>query len=472
MGATRTRTGRIKLAVLPFRDLSGAEGEEYLGDGLTEELISQLSRFDPAGFAVISNSTARLYRNTDRSVQEIGAELDVDYVLEGSVMRSGDRLRITAQLTRAQNGLQIWAQRYDRPATDIFAIQGDVAGQISESLKLELAPAAARGRRSPSEIGVDTYEEYLKGRFSLNQRTEDGFRRGIEQFERVIRAEPGFAPAHAALADCYLLIGVHRAMPATAAFPASRRAAEQALEVDDTLGEANATLGILNVIYEREWDVASSHFARALALRPGYATAHHWHSVLLSVTGIHAAAVQAIERAREMDPLSLIINAALGWVLAFAGRYDEAIAQSQRTVKMDPDFHPGRTPMILSYASLGRLDEAIGELETIAGKPGGRTPIYLAGLAHAYGQAGRLEDARRIIEELDSIASRRYVSHYDMALAHLGLGDVERVLDLLESAFEDRDHALVYLNVDPRYETLRTQPRCRALLRRLGLSGH
>lgn len=456
------------LAVLPFQNLSGRPEEEFFSDGMTEEMIAELGRLRPERFGVIARTSAMRYKNSDKPLGEIGRDLGVDYLLEGSVRRTAERVRITAQLIQLRDETHLWAETYERDLADVFAIQSEVARRIARSLALELLPPAAAVRTQPPTRSSAAHEEYLKGRFQWSKRTEDGLNRSLTHFQRAVEADPGYALGYVGMADAYDLLADYGASPPAEVLPKAKAAALRALEIDPELAEAHASLGWVTLVYDRDLAAAEESFRRAIALNPGYASAHQWYAYCLKAMGRHAEALAEVRRAQEMDPLSLIINAVVGWHLYLERRYDEAIAQCRKVVEMDPRFPRVHSYLGWSLLQKGRYREAIAALEK-ARELYGDSPARLAELGHGYAVAGRREEARRILDELGEASRRRYVEADLVARIHVGLGDRERALEWLGRAIDEHAVKLVLLKVDPSLDPLRGDPRFDDLLRRAGL---
>jgi len=454
------------LAVLPIANLSGDPQQEYFADGMTEALITDLSKI--GALSVISRTSVMRYKGTTKPLPEIARELNVDAVVEGSVQRSGDRVRVTAQLIGARTDTHLWAESYDRDLHDILALQDDVARAIANQIKVKLTPQEQVRLASARPVNPETHEAYLKGRYYWNKRTEEGFHRSIEYFSEATEKDPNYALAHAGLADSYIILGYFSLLPAKEAYAKAREAATRALELDDTLAEAHNALATAKADYDWDWPGAEREFRRAIELNPGYATAHQWYGRLLSELGRHEEALAEIKRAQELDPLSLIINAVGGRILLYAGRDDLAIEQLRKTLEMDPNFAHAHWFLGMAYVRKGALAEAIAEFQRATTLSSNFTQ-YKAGLGHAYARAGKSAEARKLLYELKELSKRRYVSWCDFAAIYAGLGDKDQAFACLERAYAQRDARLVELKVDARLDPLRADLRFADLLRRVGL---
>lgn len=458
---------RDSIAILPLANLNDDPDSEYFSDGITEDIITHVSRIP--GLKVISRTSVMRFKNTDKSLREIGTELRVGTILEGSVRRSGDRVRIVAQLIDADLDQHLWAETYDRKLFDVFAIQSDVAQKIAAALRAELSDSERdKLDRKPTE-DMEAYQRYLKGRFFLGKRNEEGLRRAISHFQAALEADPTFSLAYAGIADCYNLLPWYGVEVQSDAFRKAKAAAQQALLIDDSLAEAHTSLAFATMLYDWDWSTADREFLRAVELNSGYAAAHHWYFEYLIVVGRIEEAMKEIRHAYELDPLSLIINSAIGWGYYFQRRYERAIEQTERTLDMDPDFIWARFIRSKAQLRMNLPREVIADARASASSPDDH-PLMLATLGTAHAMAGDAEQARTLADYLDRLGHERYVSPYFVAMIHLGLGNVDAVIGSLERAFEKRDFWLVFLRADPLWDPLRDEPRFRGLIGRLGLS--
>jgi len=459
--------GRIKLAVLPFQNLDSGPDQDYFSDGLTEEMTAQLSRLDPRRLAVIARTSAHYYRKTAKRAGEIGRELGVDYILEGSVRRDAARLRITAQLIQVSDETHLWAESYDRAAENVFAIQDEVARRVGRSLTLELLPGSRSSPRRAPTTSSAAHEAYLKGRYQWNKRTEEGLTDSVEHFQEAVREDPSYAPGHAGLADAYNLLASYGVHPSKEAVPRAKGAALRALELDPELAEAHASLGWALLVYDHDWEGAERAFSRAIEIDPDYPSAHQWLAYELRALGRHAEALAAARRAEQLDPRSLILRAILGWHYFLARDYDQAIAECRRTIEMEPGFPRVHSYLGWSFLQKGMYQEAIAELKK-ARDLFGDNPGRIAELGHAYAVAGRKTEARAVLRELTGLSRRRYLEPDLVALIHVGLGEREEAFRWLERAYEERAVKMVLLKVEPAFDPLRDDPRFADLLRRVG----
>jgi eukaryotic-like serine/threonine-protein kinase len=461
-------TTRSSIAVLPFADLSPGKDQEYFCQGLAEELIDSLGAL--RGLRVVARSSAFAVQAEGLDAREVGRRLQVDTVLEGSVRKAGTRLRITTQLVDAADGYQIWSRRFDRELDDVFAVQDQIARTVAAELRTEVgAPAEPRPARQAS---VQAYEAYLRGLYAMNRWTEDWVERAVGCFEEAVAGDPGYAPAHAALADClvwfYSGIGTR---PAATTIPRARDAARRSLELDPALADGHKVLGLIAMSHD--WDRASVEraFTRALELNPGSADLRVWNGWRLSLLeGSHEAALGELRTAETLDPLDLRIKTRIGYVYYFVRDLDRAAAQFRSVLDVDPHFAFAHYALGDVLAQQGRYEEAVGAVEESI-RLGGSTANHLAILAHVHGLAGRTDQARALLAEVRERAEKGQASPIWAALAHLGLAEADAAFAWLDRAFAERDGSLILVAASPEFDPLRGDPRFRALLERMGL-GH
>jgi len=464
-----TKMPRIQsLAVLPFQNLSGDPAQEYLADGVTDMLITQLARLNSV--RVISRTSAMHYKNSPQKLPEIARELDVDAVVEGTVSSTVDSVRINAQLIDARNDRHLWAEVFERDIHDLLALQSELARTIADQVANRTGPQH-HIQAQTKQVNPEAYECYLKGRFFWNKRTEDGFIKAIGFFEQAIAKQPDYAQAYAGLSDTYALLGLapHAQASRSETMARARAAALKALEMDDTVAEAHTSLASVSMIYDWNWSVAEKEFRRAIELDPGYATAHHWYAFYCASQARTEDALAEIRIAKKLDPLSLIINADLAHLLYFARKYDEAIAQSRRTLEMDPDFVAAHVSAGLAYLGKQQYSESVRELETAVRLSGGQ-PDTMAFLGIAYARAGRADEARRILEQLTTAPVTDHDPLLKVAWIHAALGDRNRAFAWAEKVYQARSPEFYTLKVLPVLDPWRTDPRFRELIRRIGLS--
>ena len=454
------------IAVLPFTNMSADPENEYFSDGITEEIISMLSKVKE--FRVAARSSSFAFKGQSPNISEVAARLNVATVLEGSVRKVGNRLRITAQLVSASDGYHMWSERYDRELKDVFAIQDELAQAIVRTLKGQLTADADSRSATQYTDNVVAYELYLKGRYVQNTRTRDGITRGIEYFGQAIQEADDYAPAYAGLADSHYYHAFYRDCPPREAFPKASAAAARAIDIDEKVAEAHTSLGAVRFYYDWDWKGAEAAFRRAIELNPNHATCHHWYAEYLAAMNRLEEALASASRAHDLDPLSLTVNAGLGWVQYFSRRYDEAIQRFQKTLELDPhylfiDWFLGQALLVQ-----GRTDEAVSAFRRGLDRSGGH-PGMAAYLAHACAKAGREPEAVRLLSQLEDRAGTSYVPSDYLGVVCLGLGETDRAFEWFDRACDERALHLVFLGIDPLFDELRSDPRFARLLRTIGL---
>jgi TolB-like protein/Tfp pilus assembly protein PilF len=473
---SRTRpqlsSGRLMLAVLPFENLTGDAGQDYFSDGLTEEMISQFGRIAPERLGVIARTSVMHYKHTQEPLEQIGRELGVQYVLEGSVRRDADKVRISAQLIQMSDQTHLWARQYDRGMTSLLALQGEIAQEIADEIHLRLGgdhkQIATDSKPTSSPSSYEAYDLYLKGRYFWNKRTVQGFQQAILYFQQAVAKDPNYARAYAGLADSYALTSSYRFAPQNEFMPKARAAALRALQIDDSLAEAHTSLALITEIYDWDWQTAEREYRRAIQLDANYATAHQWYAEYLSFQGRFDEALQESERARQLDPLSLIIATDNGAILYYSRQYDRAIEQFRAVLEMEPSF-PRAHFVLYAYVQKGRFADALADIENW--RRTDDAPLTWAEEAYVYGRWGQPEHARRALKKFEELRQERHLDPGQGLLsAYLGMGDKDRVFAVLEKACAERSNVLATLRVEPNYDTLRSDPRFQDLLRRVGLA--
>jgi eukaryotic-like serine/threonine-protein kinase len=452
------------LAVLPLENLSGDATQDYFADGMTEELTTDLAKI--RALRVISRTSVMRYKGTRKSLPEIARELNVDGVIEGSVQRSGDRVRITAQLIYAPTDTHAWAESYERDLRDILALQDEVANAIADEVKIKLTPQERASLTSSRPVNPEAYEAYLKGRYYWSKRTGEGEQKGLEYFQQATALDPDYALAYAGVADSYIVLGAHGHLPVKEAFPKARAAAMRALDLDETLAEAHTSLGTVKTFYDWDWPGSEREFRRALDLNPNYATAHHWYSHYLTAVGRLDEAVSEIKRARELDPFGITVNIWLASTLYYSHQYDRAIEQFRRTLELYPEWGDLHSSIGDCYAQKRMFAEAIAEWQKAPALAGDAQ--LAANLEHAYVSSGYTGYLQKRLDWLEASAQTKPVSPLEFAYTYALLGDKDHVLEWLEKAYEERDPWL-YVKAEPRLDNLRSDPRFKDLVRRLGL---
>lgn len=458
----------LAIAVLPFLNRNIDAENDYLCEGLAEELINALSKIKSC--RVVARASAFSFRDQDLDVREIGRRLNVDTVLDGTVLRLGDRLRVTAQLTDAGNGFQFWSERFDRQMTDVFAIQDEIALAIVKQLKVELLAKERSALLTQKNEGLEAYNLYLKGRYYWAQRPQ-GIGKAIDYFWQAIDKEPNYARARAGLADCYVTLGSweNGTMPPIEAMAKAKDAASKALELDERLAEAHCTLAYRTTHHDWDWPIAETQFQRAFDLNQNYAVCHHWYSHYLTAVGRTEESLNASKRCLELDPLDLVINIHMAWHYHYARQYEQAVEQCWKTSELHPNSFWPAYFFGLAYEQQGQIDRAIEEYRTSV-RMSGDVTFATAALGHLYGTAGKADEARSVYAELKAKAKRTYVPAYDIAMVCIGLGWNDQALEYLAEAHQERSGWITYLKVDPRLDPLRGNGRFVDLLRRVRLA--
>ena len=455
------------IAVLPFKSLGSDGTEEYLGVGIAETLTTRLSSLKL--LTVRPTSAVLKYAASEQGTVVAGRELGVDSVLEGSIRRFGERVRVTARLVSVREGSLLWADRFDENFTDIFKVEDSISGKVVEALTLKLSGKQQESLTRRYTDDAEAYQLYLKGRYFWNKRTEDGFRRGVELFKQAVERDSSYALAYAGLADSYIGLTFYNFAAPHEAMPRAKEAAMNAIRIDETLAEAHASLAHLKVNYDWDWDDAQKEFKRSIGLNPDYATAHEWYGIhYLTPREQYDEAIQEMKRAQELEPTSLVMNTFLGAALYFARRYDQAIAQCSRTIEMDASFAVAHWHLGLAYEQNDMVNEAIDELKK-AVVLSGDSPLMRAALGHAYAKAGKKNEALSVLDHLRELSKHRYVSSYEIAAIYVALGQKEQAFQWLEKSYQERCFHLVYLRVWPEFDSLHSDPRFQDLLRRIGL---
>jgi TolB-like protein/DNA-binding winged helix-turn-helix (wHTH) protein/tetratricopeptide (TPR) repeat protein len=454
------------LAVLPLENLAEDSSQDYFADGMTDALITRLAQIST--LRVISRTSVMTYKNVHRPLAEIARDLNVDAVVEGSVSRAGERVRVTAQLIDARNEKHIWAASYDEDIRDTLVLQSRVTRAIAEKIRATVNPQEQLTLAKSRTVDPDAYEAYLKGRFFWNKRTGEGLRTAIDYFRRAITIDPSYAEAYAGLADSYAVAGdwKYGVLPPLDAFPKATAAAAKALVLDASLGEAHASLAYALDLYGWDWQAAETEYKQAIQLNPGYATAHQWYSWHLFMVGRDDDALIELRRAESLDPLSLIINADIADALCVAHRYDEAVEQSEKTLKMDANFAVGHYELGQALVQKHMYDRAIAEFQR-AIELSGHSGAFDSNLGYAYAVSGRKEEALKIVDELESRHPTNYSVDADIALIYVGLDDRDEAINRLNKAFDARFKASILRR--PAFDPLRSDPRFQDLLRRMGL---
>ena len=459
-------TGIRSLAVLPLDNLSGDASQNYFADGMTDELITDLAQI--SALRVISRTSVMVYKGARKPLPQIARELNVDAVVEGTVLRSGDQVRITAQLIEAATDKHLWSQSYEGELRDTLALQNRVASAIADQIRINLTPQEQAALKNVKVVNPEAYESYLKGRYFWNKRTGDGLKVALAYFKQATEEDPKYAQAYSGLADTYALLGdwQYAVVTPKEAFPKAKAAAIKALELDSSLGEAHNSLAFVLDGFDWDFDSAGKEFQRAIELSPGYATAHHWYAWHLSLLGQFDDAIAEMRKAVNLDPLSLIINADLAELLDVAHSYDESIRQSRKTIEMDPNFALAHNQLAQAYLQKHRYDEAVVEMQK-AVQLSGDSPTCIANLARAYVASGKRSEALKLLGDLKKRSNPGYSNAPEIAVIYTSLGDTDQAMNWLEKGYEERFNPGVLLR--PGFDSLRSDSRFQNLVYRIGL---
>jgi len=464
----RMPTGIRSLAVLPLENLSAEASQNYFADGMTDELITDLAQI--SALRVISRTSVMVYKGVHKPLPQIARELNVDAVVEGTVLRSGDQVRITAQLIDAATDRHVWSQSYQGELRDTLALQNRVAAAIADQIRINLTPREQAALKNVKAVNPEAYESYLKGRYFWNKRTADGLKAALAYFNQAIEEDSKYAPAYSGLADTYALLGdwQYAVMTPKEALPKAKAAAIKSLELDSGQGEAHNSLAFVLDGFDWNLEAGGKEFQRAIELSPSYATAHHWYAWHLSLLGRYDEAIGEMRRAEDLDPLSLIINADLAELLVLARSYDEAIRQSRKTIEMDANFALAHNQLAQAYLGKHMYKEAIAELQK-AVQLSGSSPTCVANLARAFAASGKRSEALKLLSELKTRSGPGHSNTSEIAMVYASLGDKDQAMNWLEKGYEDRFNPGVLLR--PGFDPLRSDSRFQNLVHRIGLLG-
>ncbi|MBI4547737.1 MAG: protein kinase [Ignavibacteriae bacterium] len=455
------------IVVLPFKDISPEKDQEYFCDGLAEELINSLTRIK--GVHVVARTSAFSFKTREIDIREIGKNLNVKTVLEGSVRKAGNHLRITAQLVNVDDGYHLWSERYDRQLDDVFAIQDEISLQIVNTLKVKLESGEKEIISKRHTEDVEAYNLYVRGRYFRNKITEEGFTKGIRYFQQAIEKDPDYALAYGGMADCFGLLGWYYYLPSKEAFPKAKEAAQKALEIDENLSEAHTSLGLVKMVYDRDWNGAEKEFGRAIELNPSDANACLFYSIYLAATGRHDESIAEAKRAQIFDPVTPFTTINLAMRFYYARQYEPAIEQIQSILEMDPNFHVAHYYLSLPYAQKGMSDEALESVAMAMAALGKTSPLFLTCRGIVYSLLGKKKEADEVLDELLELSKQERVSPFFIADVYAGLDRKNQAFQWLEKAYEERDPMLLWLKVDPMLDGIRTDPRFITLLKKMGL---
>lgn len=455
------------IAVLPFGYSGDDQNMEYLSDGMTERIINNLSQLKGLK-KVIAFSSVMSFKGKEINPADVGRELDVDAVLISRMLQLQDELTIRVELVGIQDNSRIWGDQYTLSVSEIFDVQEKISNAITQNLRLNLAGEEKKRLTKRYTVIPEAYEAYLKGRFYWNKRTEDGMIKSLDYFNEAINVDPTYALAFAGLADSYATLARYSYLAPDDAMPIGKSAAKKALEIDPDLSEVHTSLAFIERYYDFNWLESEREYRKSIELNPNYATAHHWYALLLSLKEEHEKAIEEINRAQELDPLSIIINTNVGWVYYFARQYEKAIEQFNKTLDMDPNFAVTHLRLGRAHLQIGSFEKGIEEIQKAVSLSPESTEI-LAALGHAYAVSGKDDEARYIIEELNTLEQNKYVSSYDKALIYIELGDRDQAFEYLDKAFQEKASYVTYIKIDPKVDSLRSEPRFDEILRKMNL---
>jgi len=448
-------------------DLSPEKDQEYFCDGMAEELINALTKI--VKLQVASRTSSFQFKEKGYDIHDVGKKLKVKTVLEGSIRKAGNHLRITAQLVNIDDGYHLWSEKYDRKMEDIFAIQDEISLAIVDKLRVKLLKEEKEKLLKRYTDDMEAYDLYLKGRYFWNRRYKGGLQKGLEYFNQTIKKDPSYAPAYAGIADSLSILGLFGWLPPKEAFPKAKATALKAIEIDDMLAEAYSSLGWINMLYDWNWTAAEKAFKRALEIDPDYAIGQLWYALYLLYMGRFEEGTSTIMKALELEPLSLLINGNLGATFYFKKEYDKAIEQLLKTLEMDPNYLLSYWFLSGGYAGKGMWKEAIAAIEKAVALSE-ESPFFIGYLGWGYAISGKKAKARRTLNQLEELSKEKYVSPYYRALVYLGLGEKDRFFGYLEKAYEAREPLLVTtMKAAPYFDSVRSDPKFKALLKKMGL---
>lgn len=465
ISASKPESARIRLAVLPLNDYSEGRREDFFSDGMTEEMITQLGSLDPRRLGVIARTSIGRYKNTGKAIDEIGRELNVDYILEGSVRRAGGRVRISAQLIRVLDQTHVWAESYERDLRDVLMLQDEVAQSIARRIRIALTPQQASRFARQRQVDPEAFEAYLRGRYHWCKLSGDGWRQGRECFEYAIARDPDYAPGHAGLADCFIKFGQFGFSPPKETFGRAYEEALKAVALDDTLAEAHGSLAMIGWLHDWEWTAAEQEFRRAIALGPHIAIIRGWYALYLLAMGRMEECYREIQTGLELEPLGNLTNCMLGFFHHAAREYDLAIAQFRKCIVLHPHSLPVHFLLGQSFLARAKFDDAIASFQKAAQLSGGEGSAGMLGIA--YVRSGRHDTAAQLLRDLQEKSSRTYVAGTTFAFLSLALGDLDQMYEYLDKAFGERDSTLVMLKCLPDFDPLRLDPRFESIVARM-----
>ena len=460
--------GRVMLVVLPFEGLGGGDKYDYFSEGLTEDMITQLARLSSERLGVIARTSAMRYKSTTKTIHQIGQDLGVSHVLEGSVRRAGDRVRVAAQLIRVSDETHLWAETYEGNWHDILALQIEVAKAIAREIEIKLTPHEQRRLDRTPVIDAQAHEAYLKGRHFWSKRTEEGMRKSIEYFQLAIGHQPNFAAAYDGVADAYTMLACRGVSPARETFHKAKIAARKALQIEPDLGEAYASLAHVR-LHDWDWVDLEQDFLRAIELNPGHAIAYYWYAEYLMMAGRAEEAIAKVRQSQQMDPLNSVLNSSVAMILYLARRYDQAREELRKALEIDPNHFTLHFRLGLVYQQQKLFHNAIEEMQKAVALSG-RSTEALMGLAQTYAAANMRAAMQQIVDALERESEKHYVHPYNMARVFGSLGDKEQTFGWLEKAYDEHSPDFIELRTEPTFDSARSDPRFSELLSRVGFN--
>jgi TolB-like protein/Flp pilus assembly protein TadD len=455
------------VAVLPFADLSHNKDQEYFCDGMTDDIITKLSRLGE--LKVISRTSVMRFKNTEKDIREVGQELNVATVLEGSIRKAGENIRVNAQLIDVEDGFTLWADSYDRELKDIFAVQSDIGEKISDALKAKLSPADKKEIKKKPTLNLEAYNLYLKGNYFFQKATTESIQKSIEYFHEAIKKDPEFALAHTGIANYYNFLGYYDYLSPKETFPRAMEAVEKALKIDENTGEAHSALAATKLLYEWNWEEAEKESLRAIELSPGYAWSYSWYSHLLAITGRFTEAIREAKKVTKLDPFSVRVNLVPGGMFYMSRQFEKAIEAHNRAVEIEPNSPFPYFFLAYAYAAASRYENALEAAEKALKLSGGKHPVMIATMGYIYALLGKRNEAESVLKELSGLPKKSYIPPHAVASIHLELGRIDETFKWLEKAYEVRDHWMYLFKIHPMWDSIRPDPRYKALLKKMGL---
>ncbi|HDS06356.1 MAG TPA: tetratricopeptide repeat protein [Bacteroides sp.] len=453
------------IVILPFEDMSPEKDNEYFCDGITEEIINALTKIED--LHVVARTSAFAFKGQSTDVREIGRKLGVAKLLEGSVRKSGNQLRITAQLINIENGYQLWSERYDRDLSDIFEIQDDISMQIVSKLKISIGAGDEKVLFRRYTENLEAFNLYLKGRYFWNRLTEDGLHKSLDFFRQAIQIDKNYAPAYSGISDAYCRLAWYSYSAPQEVFPGAKEAAGKALELDDHLPEAYASLGFVSMCFDRDYEKAMKELKKAIDLNPGFAGAHTYYSICLAITGLHEESIREGKRALNLDPLTPMMYVNLAGRYYYARQYHLCIEHVKQSLELDPEFEIAHFYLAYFYNQWEMHTEALAEIQKLIGYFGRKNPAFLSALAIILASSGNTEAAEEVIDEIMELSREKYISFFWLATIFVVVGQYDKAFELFEEAYQSHEVLMIFLNVDPIFDRIKPDQRFQALIKKM-----